>query len=322
MELCKLGNADFAITPIGLGAWAIGGSGWRAAWGPQDDQDSINTIHRALDAGINWIDTARVYGLGHSEEVVGRALKGVSQKPYIFTKGGRTWDETDTVVDDQSAAGLRRQVEDSLTRLQVDVIDLFQIHWPFPDDELETGWETLAKLQEEGKLRFLGVSNYSVEQMKRILPIAPITSLQPPYSIIRPDIEAEILPFCQQNNIGVIVYSPMQSGLLSGRMSAERIHNLPDDDWRKRDKRYFAEPQLSRNLAIAALLKEIGEKQGRTAGEVAIAWTLRHPAVTAAIVGLRHPDQIDGVIGAMEFRLSDAEIQQIADFVQVHPVGG
>jgi aryl-alcohol dehydrogenase-like predicted oxidoreductase len=317
MELCKLGNADFAITPIGLGAWAIGGGGWRAAWGPQDDQDSINTIHRALDAGINWIDTARVYGLGHSEEVVGRALKGVSQMPYIFTKGGRTWDETDTVFDDQSAAGLRQQVEDSLTRLQVDVIDLFQLHWPFPDEQLEEGWAALAALQEEGKLRALGVSNYSVEQMKRIMKIAPITSLQPPYSIIRPDIETEILPFCQQNNIGVIAYSPMQSGLLTGKMSAERIENLPEDDWRKRNK-YFQEPQLSRNLAIADLLKEIGSKHGRTAGEVAIAWTLRRSEVTAAIVGLRHPDQIDGVIGAMEFRLSDAEIQQIADFVQAH----
>jgi aryl-alcohol dehydrogenase-like predicted oxidoreductase len=317
MELCKLGNADFAITPIGLGAWAIGGGGWRAAWGPQDDQDSINTIHRALDAGINWIDTARVYGLGHSEEVVGRALKGVSQMPYIFTKGGRTWDETDTVFDDQSAAGLRQQVEDSLTRLQVDVIDLFQLHWPFPDEQLEEGWAALAALQEEGKLRALGVSNYSVEQMKRIMKIAPITSLQPPYSIIRPDIETEILPFCQQDNIGVIAYSPMQSGLLTGKMSAERIENLPEDDWRKRNK-YFQEPQLSRNLAIADLLKEIGSKHGRTAGEVAIAWTLRRSEVTAAIVGLRHPDQIDGVIGAMEFRLSDAEIQQIADFVQAH----
>lgn len=315
MELCKLGNADFAITPIGLGAWAIGGGGWRAAWGAQDDQDSINTIHRALDAGINWIDTARVYGLGHSETIVGRALKGVRQKPYIFTKGGRTWDETGVIVDDQSAAGLRRQVEDSLQRLQVDVIDLYQLHWAFPDEQLEEGWSTLAALQEEGKLRFIGVSNYSVEQMQRILPIAPITSLQPPYSIIRPDIEAEILPFCEQNGIGVLVYSPMQSGLLTERMSAERIQNLPDDDWRKHNPR-FQEPQLSRNLALADLLKQIGAQHRRTAGEVAIAWTLRQNAVTAAIVGMRHPDQVDGVIGALEFRLTDAEIQQIAEFVK------
>jgi aryl-alcohol dehydrogenase-like predicted oxidoreductase len=319
MELRTLGNADFAITPLGIGAWAIGGGGWRAAWGPQDDDDSIRTIHKALDAGMNWIDTARVYGLGHSEAVVGRALQGISQKPYIFTKGGRTWGDTDAVVDDQTAAGLRSQVETSLQRLQVDVIDLFQIHWPFPDEQLEEGWAALAAMQEEGKIRYLGVSNYSVEQMQRILPIAPITSLQPPYSVIRPDIEADILPFCQQHNIGVLVYSPMQSGLLSGKMTAERIHNLPDDDWRKRDTRYFAEPQLSRNLAIADLLKDIGAKHGRSAGEAAIAWTLRHPAVTAAIVGLRHPDQVDGVIGAMDFRLTDAEIQQIADFVQSHP---
>ncbi len=318
MELRSLGNSDYAITPLGLGAWAIGGGGWRAGWGAQDDEDSIATIHRALDAGINWIDTAAVYGLGHSEEVVGRALKGISQKPYIFTKGGRTWDETNTIVDDQSAVGLRRQVEDSLRRLQLEVIDLYQIHWPFPDAQLEEGWQALAQLQQEGKIRHLGVSNYSVEQMKRIQPIAPITSLQPPYSLIRPEIEAEILPFCQQHNIGVLVYSPMQSGLLSGKMSAERIRNLPEDDWRTRDKR-FQEPQLSQYLALADFLTKIGVARGRSAGEVAIAWTLRHPAVTGAIVGARHPGQIDGIIGAQEYRLSNAEIERIAAFVAANP---
>ncbi len=318
MELRRLGNTDFEITPIGFGAWAIGGNGYRFGWGPQDDQDSINTIHRALDAGINWIDTAAVYGLGHSEEVVGRALKGVSQQPYVFTKAARVWKEDGTIFDDQSAAGVRQQVENSLRRLQVDVIDLIQFHWPRPEDQLEEGWEMLAKLQQEGKLRYIGVSNYNVAQMERIQPIAPISSLQPPYSIIRPDVEDEILPFCARNNIGVIVYSPMQSGLLTGAMSKERVHSLPADDWRPNNPQY-QEPRLSRNLALADLLTEIGKPHGRTTGEVAIAWTLRRPEVTAAIVGARHPGQIDGIVGALDFRLSGAEIQRVAEFVKANP---
>ena len=318
MELRKLGNTDFEITPIGFGAWAIGGGGYKYGWGPQDDQDSIDTIHRAIEAGINWIDTASVYGLGHSEEVVGRALKGLANKPYVFSKGARVWDENRNVIDDQSAAGIRRQVENSLRRLQMDTIDLYQMHWPHPAEQLEEGWQTLAQLQQEGKVRALGVSNYSVEQMQRLLPIAPISTLQPPYSIIRTEIEQEILPFCQQHNIGVLVYSPMQSGLLTGAMTKERVRNLPDGDWR-RDNPNFQEPHLSHNLALADLLSSIGAPHGRTAAEVAIAWTLRVPAVTAAIVGARHPHQINGIIGAMDFRLSDAEIAQIADFVKQNP---
>jgi aryl-alcohol dehydrogenase-like predicted oxidoreductase len=315
MALRKLGNTDFDITSVGFGAWAIGGSGWKYAWGHQDDNDSIAAIQRAVEAGMNWIDTAAVYGLGHSEEVVGQALKGISKKPYVFTKGGRGGDENRQVVDDQSAAGLRKQVENSLQRLQVEVIDLYQVHWPFPEHQLEEGWRTLSELKQEGKIRALGVSNYSIEQMKLIMQIAPISSLQPPYSILRSGIENEILPFCQENNIGVIVYSPMESGLLTGAMTRERIANLPDDDWRKHNERY-QEPLLSRHLALVDLLKRIGEPHGRTPGEVAIAWTLRHPAVTAAIVGARRPDQIDGVIGAEDFRLSEGEIQQIADFMK------
>jgi aryl-alcohol dehydrogenase-like predicted oxidoreductase len=318
MELRRLGNTDFDITPIGVGAWAIGGGDWKFSWGPQDDQDSINTIHRALDMGINWIDTAAIYGLGHSEEVVGRALKSTSHKPYVFTKCQRVWDENGDIVDDQSAEALRRQVEDSLRRLQVDAIDLYQIHWPRPDEQLEEGWTTLAQLQKEGKLRYIGVSNYSVEQMQRIMPIAPISSLQPPYSIIRPEIEARLLPFCQAHHIGVIVYSPMQAGLLSGAMSKARLESLAPGDWR-RNNALFQEPRLSRNLALADVLKRIGEPHGRTAGEVAIAWTLRLPAVTAAIVGMRHPEQIDGVIGAMDFRLNSDELKQISDFVSANP---
>ena len=318
MELRRLGNTDFEITPVGFGAWAIGGGGYKYGWGPQDDQDSIDTIHRALDAGINWIDTAAVYGLGHSEEVVGRALKGIRQKPYIFTKCARVGNENNDIIDDQSAAGIRRQVETSLRRLQVETIDLMQCHWPRPDDQLEEGWRTLEQLRQEGKLRAIGVSNYSVAQMERILPVAPIASLQPPYSIIRRDVEGEILPFCHQHNIGVIVYSPMQSGLLTGTMTPERIQALPDDDWRKSSPQ-FQEPRLARNLALADLLEQIGKPHGRTAGEVAIAWTLHHPAVTAAIVGARHPGQIEGIIGALDFRLTNAEIGQIAAFVNANP---
>ena len=318
MELRTLGNTGYEITPVGVGAWAIGGNGYKFGWGPQDDEDSIQTIHKALDAGINWIDTAAVYGLGHSEEVVGRALKGISQKPYVFTKGARVWDAQRTIFDDQSAVGVRNQVEASLQRLQVETLDLFQFHWPRPDDQLEEGWRTLVELQQEGKIRHIAVSNYSVAQMERLLKIAPISSLQPPYSIIRPDVEHEILPFCQRYNIGVIAYSPMQSGLLAGAMTPERVKSLPDDDWRKNNPQY-QEPRLSRNLALADLLTVIGKSHGRTTGEVAIAWTLRRPEVTAAIVGARHPGQIDGIIGAMEFRLSDDEIGQIAAFVKAQP---
>ncbi len=318
MELRKLGNTGFEITPIGFGAWAIGGGGYQYGWGPQDDQDSINTLHRALDAGINWIDTASIYGLGHSEEVVGRALKGLADKPYVFSKGARVWDENRSVVDDQTAAAIRQQVENSLRRLDVEVIDLYQMHWPYPADQLEEGWETLEQLRQAGKVRAIGVSNYGVAEMERILPLAPISTLQPPYSILRPEIEQEILPFCQQHNIGTLVYSPMQSGLLTGAMTKERIQNLPEGDWR-RNSANFQEPRLSRNLALADLLKQIGEPHGRTAGEVAVAWTLRQPAVTAAIVGARHPGQIDGIIGALDFRLSEDEIAQIEAFMAANP---
>ena len=320
MDLRKLGNSDYMITPIGFGAWAIGGGDWKFGWGPQDDEDSIHTIHKALDAGINWIDTAAIYGLGHSEEVVARALKGVSQKPYVFNKLSRVWDENGNISDEQSAAGVRQQVEGSLRRLQVETIDLMQFHWPRPDELLEEGWTALAQLQQEGKIRHIGVSNYSVEQMKRIQKIAPITSLQPPYSIIRPEVEDEILPFCQENNIGVVVYSPMQSGLLTGAMSAERIRSLPGNDWRSNNPQ-FQEPRLSRNLALADLLRGIGEKHGRSAGEVAIAWTLRHPAVTAAIVGARHPGQIDGIIGAMGFPVERCGNRADRGFCHGEPIG-
>lgn len=313
----QLGNSEMDITPVGFGAWAVGGD-WAWGWGAQDDQDSIDAIHHALDLGINWIDTAAVYGLGHSEEVVGRALKGRAIRPYVFTKCEQNWDANRRQFESMKAADLRKECEASLRRLQIDAIDLYQIHWPRPDEEIEEGWETLSKLKQEGKVRNIGLSNFSVSQMERALKNAPITSLQPPYSLIRRDIEAEILPFCQQHNIGVIVYSPMQAGLLTGAMSKERVANLEPSDWRRKNV-HFQEPNLTRNLALADLLKEIGARHGHSAGEVAVAWTLRHPAVTGAIVGFRNPRQVDGIIGAMTFRLTDDEIDEIESWVKANP---
>jgi aryl-alcohol dehydrogenase-like predicted oxidoreductase len=317
-ETRQLGNSDLHITAIGFGAWAIGGGDWEFAWGAQDDEDSIKTIERALDSGINWIDTAAVYGLGHSEEVVARALKNSSQKPYIFTKCSMRWDIANRqIYRSLKAASVQEEIENSLRRLQVDTIDLYQIHWPNPEAEIEEGWETLAKLQEQGKIRYLGVSNFNVEQMKRAQKIAPITSLQPPYSLLNRNIEPEILPYCEENSIGIINYSPMVSGLLTGKMTAERIQNMPADDWRKRSAN-FNEPKLSRNLKLVELLREIGSAHNVEPGVVAVAWTLRLPAITAAIVGARRPDQIDGVLPAMTLRLSQEENARLEEFLQTN----
>lgn len=259
-----------------------------------------------------------MYGLGHSEEVVARALQGQSQQPYIFTKCSLVWDEQREVSSSLKAASIRREIEASLRRLQRETIDLYQIHWPNPDPEIEEGWSTLAELQREGKVRWIAVSNFSVEQMQRAQQIAPVTSLQPPYSLINRDVEREILPYCQQQNIGVIVYSPMQSGLLTGAMTRERVANFPDDDWRRNNDE-FQEPRLGRNLRLVELLREVGQAHDRSPGEVAIAWTLRHPAVTGAIVGARNARQVDGVVGAADLRLSADEIQRIAAFIEANP---
>ena len=314
-ETKKLGNSDLEITALGVGAWAMGGAGWKFAWGSQDDADSSAAIRAALDAGINWIDTAAVYGLGHSEEVVGRTLKDVSNKPYIFTKCERRWDDGGNIFPSLKADSIRKECENSLRRLQVERIDLYQIHWPDPDADIEEGWTEMARLQEEGKVRWIGVSNFNVAQIERAQKIAPITSLQPPYSLLARQAEPEILPFTKENNIGVIVYSPMRAGLLTGKMTKERAQNLPQDDWRSRDKD-FQEPQLTRNLKLVEILRTIGERHGRTPGEAALAWTLHNPAVTAAIVGLRRADQVNGTIGALEFRLSPDEVSQIEKFFQ------
>ncbi|HEV2277704.1 MAG TPA: aldo/keto reductase [Acidobacteriaceae bacterium] len=313
-----LGNSDLHLTPIGYGAWAIGGGNWEFAWGPQDDDESLRTIEHALDSGINWIDTAAVYGLGHSEEVVGKALHGRTHKPYVFTKCSMRWTPDRKIYRSLKAGSLQEEVENSLRRLCLDTIDLYQIHWPMPEDEIDEAWETLARFQQEGKVRYIGVSNFSVAQVKRIQKIAPITSLQPPYSLLRRDIEAEILPFCREHNIGVINYSPMVSGLLTGKMTAERVRNMPDDDFRKRSPN-FNEPKLSRNLGLAELLREIGKAHGVEPGVVAIVWTLRNPAITAAIVGARRPEQVDGVLPAATFRLSDAEAERIERWLAEHP---
>ena len=313
MKTKQLGNSDMKLTPIGVGAWAMGGGGWAFGWGPQDDNESIAAIRAALDKGVNWIDTAAVYGLGHSEEVVAKAVKGLGNLPYIFTKCERIWNEKREIGKSLKADSVRREVEASLRRLQVERIDLYQIHWPEPDEQIEEGWTEMAKLKAEGKVRYIGLSNFNADQMRRAQAIAPITSLQPPYSMISPEIEESILPYCAQNNIGVIVYSPMKSGLLSGGMTRERVAAFPQDDFRKRAPA-FQEPQLSRNLELAELLRAMGQRHGRTPGEVAIAWTLRRPEVTAAIVGMRSAKQVEGVIGAAEFRLSPEEVAEIQSF--------
>ena len=313
----KLGNSDLEITALGVGAWAMGGSGWKFSWGHQEDEDSSAAIRAALDEGVNWIDTAAVYGLGHSEEVVGKTLKGVSNKPYIFTKCERNWDSDRNIYPSLKAADIRQECENSLRRLGVEQIDLYQIHWPEPEQDLEEGWTEMARLKEQGKARWIGVSNFNVEQMKRAQKIAPITSLQPPYSLVVRKIEDSILPYVQQNNIGAIVYSPMRAGLLAGKMTKERAQNLPENDWRSRDKD-FQEPQLSHNLELVEILRKIGKQHGRAPGEVALAWTLHNPAVTGAIVGLRNADQTKGTLGALNFRLNENDIGEIESYFEKH----
>jgi len=309
----KLGNSDLQITSIGFGAWAAGGSGWEFAWGAQDDVDSIAAIHRALELGVNWIDTAAVYGIGHSEEVVARALKTWTRaKPYVFTKCVLRWDSNGKVTPNHSAASIREECEHSLRRLKVNVIDLYQMHWPPRDNgpQLEEAWQTMANLQKEGKARRVGVSNFDVSQMRRAQAIAPVTSNQPPYSMIRRAIEAEILPFCFEQGIGVISYAPMASGLLTGGMTRERAAALPTDDFRSRNPE-FREPRLSKNIELVERLKKVGARHGRGPGEVAIAWVLKNPAITGAIVGARNAKQVDGVMRAGEIKLTNEEIEEI-----------
>lgn len=318
MRKRRLGNTDLEISVIGFGGWAVGGGNWMFGWGDQDDDASVATIHRAVEHGINWIDTAAVYGLGHSEEVVARALRDLapSERPLVFTKCGLPWNDRGKMKHRLKASSIQIEIEGSLKRLGVDRIDLYQIHWPAfphgaPAPDIEEGWTTLARLRAEGKVRHTGVSNFDVGQLDRIRSIAPVSSLQPPYSLITRGIESEILPYCREHGIGVIIYSPMQSGLLSGKMTRERVASLPENDWRKTKSLDFQEPNLSRNLELVERLRNVGSRHGRSPAETAIAWTLRHPAVTGAIVGARRPDQVDQVVGAASFALSDADAREI-----------
>jgi aryl-alcohol dehydrogenase-like predicted oxidoreductase len=313
METRKLGNSDLKITPVGFGAWAVGGSGWEFAWGAQDDNDSIAAMRRALELGVNWIDTAAVYGTGHSEEVVARMLKEWrGPRPYVFTKCVLTWDNTRKITPNHSPASIRHECEDSLRRLQTETIDLYQMHWPPSDNgpSLEEAWRAMAELQKAGKVRWIGVSNFNAAQIQRAEKIAPVTSLQPPYSLIRRKIEEETLPYCLKQGIGVISYAPMASGLLTGAMTGERAAALPPDDFRTRNPE-FREPRLSKNIELVERLRQVGARHGRGPGEVAIAWVLRHPAITGAIVGSRNAKQVEGVMRAGELKLTGAEIAEI-----------
>ncbi len=308
----RLGRTGLEITRVGLGAWAIGGGGWEHGWGPQDDAESIAAIHRALEQGVNWIDTAAAYGFGHSEEIVGRALRELDddQRPYVFTKASLVPGRGGQVVNNLKRDSILREAGDSLERLGVDAIDLYQIHWPIPEQDIDEAWEALAELKEQGLVRHIGVSNFSVAQLRQIQQIAPVETLQPPYSLVAREAEEELLPFTERERIGVIVYSPMGSGLLTGAMTRERIEHLPEDDWRKHSER-FQEPQLSQHLALVERLQAVADQRGTTPGAVAVAWTLANPAVDGAIVGFRRPDQVDPIIPAALIELGDDDIATI-----------
>lgn len=310
MQTRQLGKSQLQLTTVGLGAWAIGGGGWAFGWGPQDDQASIRAIHRALELGINWIDTAAVYGLGHSEEVVARALADRRGRVMVATKCGLPWGDSRKIRPSLARQSVRREAEASLRRLRLEVIDLYQIHWPNPDREIEEGWSEVAALVREGKVRCAGVSNFDVSQLQRAQAIHPVTSLQPPYSMLCREVEADLLPFCAKEQIGVVAYSPMQAGLLTGAFSRERLQELAPDDWRRRD-RFFQEPLFSRALELASRLRPIAQREGRTLAQLAIAWVLRRPELTAAIVGARRPEQIEETAGAADWNLDGALVEEL-----------
>ncbi len=310
MRTRKLGWTDLHLTTIGLGTWAIGGGGWKFGWGYQDDSESIAAIVHAIDKGINWIDTAAVYGFGHSELVVGKAIKELPERPLIATKCCRKWDNEGNITSSLKSNSIRGEVESSLKRLDIDVIDLYQIHWPEPEEDIEEAWSTIAYLIEEGKIRYAGVSNFNIEQIERIKNIHPVASLQPPYSMLKRNIEEKLLGYCEENEIGVIVYSPMQKGLLTGKFNIKRAQNLPEDDHRKRDPQ-FQEPELSINLKFVESLSKISDKHGNSVAQLAIAWILKRREVTSAIVGTRHPSQIEETAAAGDWILSDDDINAI-----------
>ena len=313
MQTRKLGLSDLYLTTIGLGTWAMGGGDWKFGWGPQDDTNSVNAIHAALDQGINWIDTAAIYGHGHAEEVVGKAIKGIRNEVIIATKCGRIWEgDSREIGKSLRANSIRREVEASLKRLAIEVIDLYQIHWPEPDEEIEEGWGTVAELVKEGKIRYGGVSNFSLEQLKRAQAIHPITSLQPPYSMLRREIEEEIMTYCGTNQIGIIAYSPMQAGLLTGKFTKERAAGLPESDWRSRHP-FYMEPQLSINLRTIDQLRKIANEKKISLSQLSLAWVLRNKEVTSAIVGARSPQQIEETAKAGDMSMTKTEVEAIEE---------
>ncbi|MCA9930985.1 MAG: aldo/keto reductase [Anaerolineales bacterium] len=316
MQTRKLGFTDLHLTTVGLGTWAIGGGDWYWGWGPQDYKESVDTIHRALDLGINWMDSAAAYGLGRSEELIAKAIRGRRDEVIIATKCGLVWDENDRTADVTprlKAASVRREAEDSLRRLNVEMIDLYQIHWPTPEEDIEEGWGVIADLVKEGKVRYAGVSNFNVEQLKRIQPIHPVASLQPEYSMLKRGAENELLAYCAANDIGVIAYSPLRSGILTDGFGLERLATMSDDDWRQRDAD-FQEPSASVNVAFVEKFRQIARREKRPLSHLAIAWVLARPEVTAAIVGARRPSQIESSAPAADWQLSAelmAEIESL-----------
>jgi aryl-alcohol dehydrogenase-like predicted oxidoreductase len=310
LKTTQLGQTGLKITRVGFGAWAIGGGDWEFGWGSQDDEQSIAAIHRALEHGINWIDTAAAYGFGRSERIVGRALEGLAERPYVFTKCSLLEGRDRTVAHSLKRDSIMREAAASLQRLGVEAIDLYQIHWPIPAADIEEGWAALAELSEQGLVRHIGVSNFDVEQLRVIGQIAPVETLQPQYSLIEREIEREILPFAAREGMGVIVYSPMGSGMLSGGMTRQRVESLPEDDWRTRDAR-FDEPALSRHLELVERLKAVADRYDTMPGAVAVAWTLRNPSVDGAIVGFRRADQVDPILPAASLVLTDEDVAEI-----------
>lgn len=317
MKKRRLGTTDLELSTVGFGAWAAGGPGWKASWGPQDDNDSIAAIRRAIECGVNWIDTAAVYGLGHSEEVVGRALEGIRAPVIVASKCGRRQNAANELYSDLRPEFVREECENSLRRLKVERIDLYQIHWPLPDEQIEGAWTVIARLIKQGKVRHAGVSNFSVAQMQRVMKIHPIASNQPPYNMLRREIEPEILPFCKANNISTLAYSPMLHGLLTGSFSKERMAKLAPDDFRRANPR-FKEPELSATLALVEKLKQIAARQAITCSQLAIAWALRLPEITSAIVGSRGPAQVEETAKAGDVVLPPGVVREIESLLDEH----
>ena len=318
MRTRQLGRTDLELTTIGMGTWAIGGP-WEFGWGPQDDEDSVAAIRTAIDSGVNWIDTAPAYGCGHSEEVVGRVLKELLAKPIIATKCGLLWNEKREKVTCLKKDSILAECDASLRRLGVDVIDLYQMHWPDPDEQLEEGWEAMVRLKEQGKVRYIGVSNCTVGHIKRTETIQPPVSLQPPYSMIRRDAEEELLGYCKEHDMGVVAYSPMQKGLLTGKYTAEKVAELAPDDHRHRDPNFHGK-RLEANMKLVEGITAIAQRYGRTSAQLAIAWVLRREEVTTAIVGARSRKQIEETVQAGDWLLNNDDIAEIDELIEQHKV--